>query len=214
MRSSPQPLRIALIGMSGTGKSFWSFQLAANNFVRFGCDDMIERHLSRQIFGHEKSFDMGQWLGFPYDDGYHERERLYLAREVEVLVDTLDVLHSRESFRNRPVVIDTTGSVIHTGRAMLEDLSRKTTVVHLETPPEVLKKMRTAYLRHPRPVLWADHFRRRQDETDQQALARCYEKLLINRERQYRQYAHKTIGWQQRRNPCFTVDDLISIARG
>ncbi|MFW5774834.1 MAG: shikimate kinase [Chitinivibrionales bacterium] len=209
MHSTDTPLRISLIGMSGTGKSFWSFQLAARNFVRYGCDDMIERHLARQIFGREKAFDMGKWLGFPYDPGYHDRERLYLAREVEVLVDIFHTLGSDETVGQQPTVIDTTGSVIHTGRSVLDELSQKTTIVHLETPPEVLKRMRAAYLRHPRPVLWAQHFTRGQDETNQQALARCYEHLLVNRERQYRQYANKTIGWDQRHRPDFSIEDFI-----
>ncbi len=211
MSPSKQPVRISLIGMSGTGKSYWSFQLAQRGFVRFGCDDMIERRLAHQIFGTQRSFDMGHWLGFPYDPDYHDRERLYLAREVDVMVDIFEAIKSDDTIREQPVVIDTTGSVIHTGTRTLDELAGSSIILHLETPPEVLKRMRDAYLRRPRPVLWADHFQPRPNESNTQALNRCYETLLVNREKQYRRYAHKTLGWDTRHAKGFSIDDFLSM---
>ncbi len=38
-----KPLRLALIGMSGAGKTFWTKKLAASGVPASSCDDAIER---------------------------------------------------------------------------------------------------------------------------------------------------------------------------
>ena len=43
------PLRLALVGMSGTGKTFWSKRLAATGRVAFCCDDSIEQRLRSRL---------------------------------------------------------------------------------------------------------------------------------------------------------------------
>src|SRR5215813_13069270 len=47
-QSSPA-LRIALVGMSGAGKTFWSKRLAANGRPAISCDDGIEERLGGQL---------------------------------------------------------------------------------------------------------------------------------------------------------------------
>jgi len=45
------PLRLALIGMSGTGKTFWSKRLAQTGRPAFCCDDRIEQRLRIRLGG-------------------------------------------------------------------------------------------------------------------------------------------------------------------
>src|SRR6266850_369876 len=40
-----KPLRLALIGMSGAGKTFWTKRLAASGYPAVSCDDRIEEQL-------------------------------------------------------------------------------------------------------------------------------------------------------------------------
>jgi shikimate kinase len=109
------------------------------------------------------------------------------------------------------VVVDTTGSVIYTGDALLNELCQQTTVVHMATPPEVQERMLELYLANMRPVLWQGMFEQRLGETDEAALARCYPALLSSRERLYERLADVTVGYEERNRTGFEVDDLLEI---
>mgnify|MGYP006288354711 CR=1 FL=1 len=204
-------MRLALIGMSGTGKSLWSKRLAAAGFHRYGCDDAIEARLGdalRDDGGIRR--EMGQWLGFPADPGYAERQARYLALEIEVMTEILDELE-RDPDVPGNVVVDTTGSVIYTGGAVLGRLARLTRIVHMDTPPTVRRRMLAAYIDSPRPVLWGDAYQQAPGETARAALIRCYPALLESRERHYARWADVTVDHDRRGRPGFTVDDFIRV---
>lgn len=205
-------MRISLIGMSGSGKSHWSLRLVAEGFHRFCCDDMIAERLSDELRRPDGTvMDMGEWMGFPYDGGYGQRELKYLECEIQVLNGVLKWMsrHGREP--DEKVVIDTTGSVIHAGEAILSALRRETTVVHLETPPEVRRLMLENYIRRPRPVLWRDLFQKGPNESDESALARCYPQLLGHRERLYEQFAHLTVPYSVHREGGQGVGEFLRL---
>src|SRR5260370_42601644 len=44
-----RPLRLALVGMSGTGKTFWTKRLAASGHPAICCDDRIEERLAPKL---------------------------------------------------------------------------------------------------------------------------------------------------------------------
>src|SRR2546428_1490692 len=44
-----KPLRLALIGMSGAGKTFWTKKLAAAGYPAVSCDDRIEQKLAPRL---------------------------------------------------------------------------------------------------------------------------------------------------------------------
>ncbi len=182
-------MRIALIGMSGTGKSYWSQLLAENGFERFGCDDHIGRRLALADGSIEA---IGQWMGFPFEAGFEEREAQYLALEGHVLSDFLDALDGRQNPSEASCVIDTTGSVIYLGDKLIERLGRQTVVVHL-TSSAKRQALFSAYKANPRPVVWRGHFRQAPGEDRAAALARCYMALCDDRERRYRRHAHLNI---------------------
>lgn len=187
-------MRIALIGMSGTGKSYWSQLLAQNGFERFGCDDHIGRRLARRLGLADSSIEsIGQWMGFPFEAGFRDREGQYLELEHQVLSFFLDALEGQADQPAPPCVIDTTGSVIYLGDALLARLCRMAVVVHLTAAPTKRQALLTAYQTRPRPVVWQGHFQPAPGENRAAALARCYMTLFDDRERRYRRHAHLNI---------------------
>lgn len=68
-------MRIGLVGMSCVGKTYWAEQLALLGYECLHCDDLIAASLGADLQRPFTSlYDIGAWLGFPYDPGYRERE--------------------------------------------------------------------------------------------------------------------------------------------
>ena len=185
-------------------------KLAGLGFRRFCCDDLIAEKLAPELTqANGTSRGLAEWMGFPYEPSYHERESRYLAFEIESLNKILGDIESCESNTGERMVIDTTGSVIYTGDKVLTRLRRCTTVVHLSTPPELKEHMLQSYVAQPRPVLWRDVFSRKPGETNDEALARCYPRLLFARERLYSRYADVSVDYYKRNEESFDVCDLL-----
>ena len=202
--------KLSLIGMSGSGKSQWSLGLAEKGFTRFCCDDMIAARLTSDLVQPDGIFmEMGRWMGFPYQARYKEREEKYLAMEIEVLGQIVDEFENRGETLGENVVVDTTGSVIYAGDALLARLRRYTTVVHFAVPAAIQSQMLQAYMASPRPVLWRGLFERSPGESAEAALTRCYGKLLASREALYRKHADVTLDYHLRSREDFTVSDLL-----
>ncbi len=187
-------MRIALIGMSGTGKSYWSRHLARIGFTCFSCDDHIGRRLVRQQGLADSSIEaVGRWMGFPYETQFAEREARYLALEERVLGGFLSAMANPPGPPATSCVIDTTGSVIYLDENLLERLRQTAVVVYLAVPPEKRQALLEGYRNCPRPVIWQGRYRRRPDEDTAEALARSYMELVDDRDRRYRRLAHMTI---------------------
>jgi shikimate kinase len=203
-------MRLSLIGMAGAGKSYWSIKLAKEGFKRFCCDDLIAAKLGRDLKRPDgTTMDMGEWMGFPYEQGYHRRESQYLTHEIEVLHEILADLGSHENNLQEDIVVDTTGSVVYTGDEILRKLGRHTTVVYLPIPPEVRERLLKAYICKPHPMLWRDAFSKEPDETHEEALARCYPRLLFAREQLYDRYAQVRVDYDRRNEKGFGVRDFL-----
>lgn len=205
-------MHLALIGMSGSGKSYWSAKLAQRGYRHFCCDALIATRLAPELIRPDESrMTMGEWMGFPYRPQYVEREARYLACEQAVLAEILACIEREAGCCAEDVVVDTTGSVIYTGDALLDKLRRQTMVVHMATPPEMQERMLELYLANMRPVLWQGMFDQRPGETNEAALARCYPKLLYARERLYERLADVTVGYDERSREGFGVDELLRV---
>jgi len=203
-------MRISLIGMSGCGKSRWSQQLEARGFKRYPCDDWIAARLFPTSAGSTDAIQLlGRWMGFPFEDGYAEREATYLRHEIAVLTEIVRELEGPAGDSCKNVVVDTTGSVVYAGEELLGRLQASTTLVHLATPPEVQGAMLADYLANPRPVLWRGIFTRERTETAEQALERCYSLLLTTREELYKRCADLTLEYQRRTAPGYGVEEFL-----
>mgnify|MGYP005851081107 CR=1 FL=1 len=203
-------MRISLIGMSGCGKSRWSQRLEGIGFKRYPCDDWIAARLFPTSAGVTDAIELlGRWMGFPFEEGYAEREATYLRHEIEVLREIVGELEESSGDAGTNVVVDTTGSVVYAGEELLGRLKASTTLVHLATPPEVQGAMLADYLANPRPVLWHGIFSRERTETTEQALKRCYALLLSSREELYRECADLTLDYARRTAPGYGIEEFL-----
>jgi shikimate kinase len=203
-------MRLSLVGMAGSGKSHWSRKLSEHGFRRFCCDDMIAEKLAPELRRPDGStIKVSEWMGFPYQPHYKERESQYLVSETEVMIEILDYLGSREKGAQENVVIDTTGSVIYTGEQILRRLQQSTTVVYLAAPAEIQEQLVEAYMSNPHPMLWRGFFSKGRNETNEEALRRCYPQLFFDRKSRYEQYADVTIDYYTRRQAGFGVRDFL-----
>jgi len=207
-------MRVSLIGMAGSGKSYWANRLAEHGFTRFCCDELIAEKLAPELGGSESHpMTMGEWMGFPYEPGYEEREARYLELEIETMAEIIAYFENHEDNPHENIVVDTTGSVIYTGNANLTRLRICTTIVYLSIEAEVQERLLRTYISKPHPMVWRGVFHRRPHETKRDALARCYPKLVHEREQMYEQLAEVTIASYRRREEGFDVHDFLHAVR-
>jgi shikimate kinase len=189
---SRSPLRLALIGMSGVGKTFWTRRLAQAGHRTICCDDRIEQRLRPRLEsgGYAGIHGVASWMGWPDRSTYAEREAEYLAEEIATLDEVLTELERNPSSE---LVLDTTGSVIYTGNNLLRRLRRQVSIVYLVASAEEQQLLMERYLHDPKPVLWRGAFQPKKGETPRETVARCYPILITARRQSYEALAHCTL---------------------
>jgi shikimate kinase len=208
--SAKPPLRIALIGMSGAGKTFWSRCIAGSGIPAISCDDRIEEKLARRLAsgGYSGINGVAAWMGWPDSATYAERESQYLAEEIATLDEILSDLERKPQ---QSLVLDTTGSVIYTGNHLLHRLRKLMTVVYLAASEAEQKLLIERYLGDPKPVLWRGAFQAKQGETPRQTVARCYPHLIAARRQSYGALAHATLQVAVLRELPHTADAFLEM---
>ena len=186
------PVRIALIGMSGAGKTFWTRRIAETGVAAISCDDLIEEKLAPRLKagGFEGINGVAAWMGWPDSAKYAEREAQYLAEEVATLDEILSGL---ERDREKALVLDTTGSVIYTGNHLMYRLRKLMKVVYLAASDAEQQLLIERYLSDPKPVLWRGAFQAKAGENPRETVARCYPNLIKARRQSYAAVAHATL---------------------
>jgi len=192
MRRSEQPLRLALIGMSGAGKSHWTKHLAAGGHAVVCCDDQIEARLAPflKAGGYSGINGVAAWMGWPDSPTYPEREAQYLSEEISTVDEVLSEL---EKDSRRELILDTSGSVIYSGNNILMRLRRQMTVIYLAASNDEQQLLIRRYVQDPKPVLWRGAFQPRPDETPHDTVAHCYPALISARRQSYEALAHFSI---------------------
>jgi len=191
--SVEKPMRLALIGMSGAGKTFWAKKLAGKGAPAVFCDERIEQRLGPRLGpgGYSGIHGVAAWMGWPDSATYAEREAEYLAEEVSTLHEVLLELEEKP---DASLVLDTTGSVIYAGNHLLMRLRRQMTIVYLAATAKERQLLIERYLNDPKPVLWRGAFQPKGGETPRETVARCYPALMEARRRSYEALAHCTLG--------------------
>lgn len=210
--SMERPLRLALVGMSGAGKTFWTKKLAKRGIPAVFCDDRIEQRLASRLApgGYSGINGVAAWMGWPDSPTYAEREAEYLTEEIH----TLDaVLQKLEEDPGASLVLDTTGSVIYTGNHLLIRLRRQLTIVYLAATAEEQRLLVERYSNDPKPVLWRGAFQPKRGEAPQETVARCYPALIEARRRGYEALAHCTLSVAELRAPLDAEQFLDKIRR-
>jgi shikimate kinase len=187
-----RPLRLALVGMSGAGKTFWTRQISQTGVPAISCDDVIEERLAPRLAAGRFAGINGvaAWMGWPDSPAYAEREAEYLKEEILTLDEVLSGL---EKDSQRSLVLDTTGSVIYTGNHLLMRLRKLMKVVYLAASDAEQQLLIERYLSDPKPVLWRGAFVPKSGEMPRETVARCYPNLMAARRRSYATLAHATL---------------------
>jgi shikimate kinase len=206
------PLRLALIGMSGTGKTFWSKRLAQTGRPTFCCDDHIEQRLRSRLHagGYAGINGVASWMGWPNSPSYAEREAEYLAAEIAALDEVFATVESNPS---RELILDTTGSVIYSGTNLMWRMRRNMTVVYLAASAEEQQLLIDRYLTDPKPVLWRGAFQPKAGETPRETVARCYPGLMEARRRGYEALAHCTLPVAALRDASLNANGFLSMVQ-
>ena len=210
--TSNGPLRIALIGMSGAGKTFWTRRLAAAGYPTVCCDDRIEERLAPRLAsgGFSGINGVAAWMGWPNSPSYADREVQYLAEEIASLDE---VLTSLVRFPHQSLILDTTGSVIYSGNHLLLRLRKWMTVVYLAASPDEQQLLIHRYLNDPKPVLWRGAFQPKPGEKPCDTVARCYPVLVASRRQSYEALAHVTLPIAALRVAPLDTDGFLSEIR-
>jgi shikimate kinase len=193
--------RLSFIGMSGSGKSYWTRKLASAGFAAIGIDDRIERKLAKQLAagGYQGIGGVAAWMGWPDQPHYRERELQYLVCEVESMREALDEM---EHSTSENIVLDTTGSVVYTGNEVCRQMKQLTTVVYLAATAKEEEILISRYLSDPKPVLWGDQFSQNPGESPNAAVLRCYPQLIAQRKRLYERLADRIVHFSDLRGNC------------
>jgi len=204
-------VNIALIGMSGTGKSYWSKKMEEKGFRWYNCDDMIAERLGLEFPGIGNSTrSLAKWMGKPFSEGYIEAEKLYLELEEAVVEHICDELEQTTEI-SAPVVVDTTGSLIYLQKNLLNRLRALTKMVHLRLAEEKHEQLFENFINDPKPVIWEGKFRPRKGETIQNALRRCYKELLSYRNERYSLIADYVLDYSFHHSPDREVHELLEM---
>jgi len=208
-----KPLRLALIGMSGAGKTYWSKKLAAHGCTAVSCDDRIEEQLAPRLAqgGFSGINGVAAWMGWPDTPAYNERESQYLSEEIHVLDEVLTALERNPSLS---LILDTTGSVIYAGNNLLYRLRKQMTVVYLAASEAERQLLIERYLSDPKPVLWRGAFVPKKGETPRETVTRCYPALIEARRRSYEALAHVTLQVSQLRDPTMNAEKFLALVQG
>jgi shikimate kinase len=187
-----EQLAISMIGMSNIGKTYWAKQLARIGFKHIICDDLIEAKLGPELkeLGYKGIEDVSKWMGQPYDARFELNQEKYLRHEIEVMQE---ILRDLSNERKNNIIIDTTGSVIHTSDIICLTLKEQTLVLYIEADEQIKKQMFAQYLLKPKPVVWGEIYQPYEGETGGETLKRCYPDLLKYRSSRYAHYADVTI---------------------
>ncbi len=194
---------LALVGMSGIGKSHHAALLAARGVVHHDIDAAIAERigdLCAPLPGERPVETVGRWMGMPWVEGRAEREAEYLALEAELTEAAIDAALGPGEH-----VIDTTGSVIYLPPATLDRLRARATVVHLVSRTDRLDALVERYLSEPKPVIWGEHWVPARTVSRREALEQCYAGLLAYREARYAAIAHRSVDAES-----ITTDALLA----
>jgi shikimate kinase len=203
---------ISLLGMSGAGKSYWTKKLEHEGFRSVSADELIEAKLEEELtpLGYKGINGLGKWMGHPFEDRYERTSRTYLGFEKDVMNDILTQISQYPDSDN--FIVDTTGSVIYMPDEILNELSLRTTMVYFHTPESAHEAMARQFFTDPKPLIWGSSFSQSEGESQEQALARCYPELLLDRTARYQKLAHVTLGYDQLRSSDMTAKVIVDRA--
>ena len=186
---------IVFLGMSGSGKTYWSKKLSKKyDYKHIEFDELIGKskeiaNLINDIPGKDEAEKMGNYFGKPWEKGFQSRESSYLSIERKCMSDKFPI----------GTILDLTGSAIYHPKQM-EEIAKNSLVLYLKANLKAQKEMLRIYLSGPKPVCWNGMFKKKNQESNEEALARCYPLLLRHRSKLYEKYADVRIPYDAHKN--------------
>ncbi len=202
-------MKIALIGLPKSGKTYWSKRIADAGYERIDCEELIQMDMAMHMKDEAYRDDGAPgWVATPDGKGAGEREQHYLKSEAVAMKQVIDRLKENSE---KHVVVDTAGSLVYLGKDVLEALKQEALLVHLETPSSFVEKMVDYYLEKKAPFVWVEHFSKHPGETDEQAVRRCYPDLLKWRAARYAEIADVVVSHDQHHDACLSAEDFLHV---
>ncbi len=202
-------MHLGFMGMAGIGKSYWAARFAEAGFTCFHCDDMIASHLRTEL-GEDMVtvHDLGDWMGFPFQPEFAQKEARYLDLERQTLRQIVQILADNNG-ADRRCVVDMTGSAVYVGEDLLHELRQHMTIVYFGVSQEAHAHLLQEYIARPRPVLWQGIYDGNGNEPPEITLARCYPQLIAHRSQLYEAWCDVKLDYEVHRRPGLTVEEFL-----
>ena len=192
-------LRIALLGMSNIGKSYFAARLVRDfSFQSVEVDQLIQSKL-----GQGSMDDHANWLGQPYSEGYTVRETKAMQLEGDATKEAMDFCQTAGN-----AVLDAPGSVIYVNDDILKQLKLSFWLIYIEANEDDIERLRKLYVTSPKPLIWKDSFNPSLGKSNKEAVLASYPNLLSQRSKTYESLADITLPAQ----PLFSGEIDIKTA--
>ncbi len=210
------------IGMSGIGKSYWTKQLSQIGFSTIDCDAEVIKEVSKQAqIPFSTLSEAGTWLQLPHQEGFEQREALFMQCEKQVIEQLLDKNfdnnidsnvnnHQQKLIENTRYIIDMGGSVIYTGDEVLAKLKNNLLLIFFDASEEVYKQMLANYFANPCPVLWKGQFKQQEGQSIADAFIESYANLINYRRKMYLELADIVIPYNVHRQANWKAEDFLA----
>lgn len=175
--------RLSFIWMSNCGKSYRSKVLSnENDFFWYEVDREIQKGL-----WFNSMEEISNWMWDSSNEWFIEREKIYLEKEEKyTYLKELDT-----KWKN--LVFDTTWSLIYLSNEAKTWLKDQCLIINIDVWMDSIPHMLERYLEEPKPVSWNGMLTQEPWESKEESLKRCYPKLLEDRLKRYKNFAHITI---------------------
>lgn len=175
-------LKIAFIGMSNIGKSYRTEEFQIHKkFETHSIDHAISQKMKLT-----DTNELAQWMGHPYETKFQKTQKIYLELEQKLT-------NNHPLPKNKNFILDTTGSVVHLSKATHDYLKKNFLIIQLHTSEQMIEEMINEFFLTPKPLVWGNHFNKKETEQPQNAIRRCYPELLKHRRTKYQSLADITI---------------------
>lgn len=194
-RLQDKNLILTMIGMSNIGKTLWSKKLRSHNFNHINCDAILETMLEPELkaLGYKGLADMAKWMGHPYEKHFKQNEKKLSELESSLFKKIINNLENPVT----NTTVDTPGSFIYAGEKICNQYKEKSLIIYIEATDGMKAGMFENFIKNPKPITWAKSFNKQEDESNLEALKRCYPELLAYRSRHYEKYADVTIPYSK-----------------
>ncbi len=199
--------KLCLIGMSGVGKSYWAQKFELEGYQLVSCDQRICEHILHKIGSADEIISsLGTWLGFPWQDGFQQREKIYRDLENEYMFELSGRMDPQ------PTILDSTGSLIYCSPETLKLVKDNFLVIYLKLTSEQQEKIIRSYSTEPRPILWNNRFPKELSSPQPTEIENQLRILIEEREMLYQNLADLTILSKELEN-CLSAKELLRIIK-